>query len=87
MRKGNKPKDNIIVACNMTPVPLNNYRIGLPKKGQLIEVFNSDNKQYFGTGDFQNKPIVSQLKLWHSRKNSVEITIPPLGMIALKYQP
>ena len=86
MRKGNKPKDNIIVACNMTPVPLNNYRIGLPKKGQLIEVFNSDKKQYFGTGDFQNNPIVSQLKLWHSRKNSVEITIPPLGMIALKYQ-
>lgn len=86
IRKGNQPKDNVIIACNMTPVPLENYRIGLPKKGSLIEVFNSDNKSFFGTGDFKNKTLISEGALWHSRKNSTEITIPPLGMVAFKYQ-
>ncbi|MGB6268963.1 MAG: 1,4-alpha-glucan branching protein GlgB [Olleya sp.] len=85
IRKGNKPKDNLVIACNMTPVPLENYRIGLPKKGTVSEIFNSDDKQFFGTGDFKNKPLISQAKLWHSRKNSVEINIPPLGMIVFKY--
>ena len=86
IRKGDKPKDNVIVACNMTPVPLENYRIGLPKKGELVEVFNSDNKSFFGTGDFKNEALISETTLWHSRKNSTEITIPPLGMVAFKYQ-
>ncbi|WP_054851178.1 1,4-alpha-glucan branching protein GlgB [Olleya sp. ITB9] len=86
IRKGNKPKDNLIIACNMTPVPLENYRIGLPKKGQLTEIFNSDDSSYFGTGDFKNQTLISQSKLWHSRKNSVEITIPPLGISILKYK-
>ncbi|WP_397362912.1 1,4-alpha-glucan branching protein GlgB [Olleya sp. R77988] len=86
IRKGNKPKDNLVIACNMTPVPLENYRIGLPKKGKLTQIFNSDDKSYFGTGDFENKNLTSQAKLWHSRKNSIEITIPPLGMVVFKYQ-
>ncbi|WGD34351.1 1,4-alpha-glucan branching protein GlgB [Olleya sp. YS] len=85
IRKGNKPKDNVIVACNMTPVPLVNYRIGLPKKGTLTEIFNSDNASFYGSSNFENKPLTSQTKLWHARKNSTEITIPPLGMVVLKY--
>ena len=86
IRKGNTPKDNLIVACNMTPVPLENYRIGVPKKGQLTQLFNSDDTIFFGTGDFNNnKALITQAKLWHTRKNSTEITIPPLGMVIFKY--
>ena len=28
IRKGNEPKDNLIIACNMTPVPKENYKVG-----------------------------------------------------------
>ncbi|WP_204345911.1 1,4-alpha-glucan branching protein GlgB [Psychroserpens algicola] len=85
IRKGEKRKDDIIVACNMTPISRENYRIGLPKKGKLKEVFNSDQKTYFGSGEFQNKPLTSQKKAWQFRDHSAEITIPPLGMVAFKY--
>lgn len=85
VRKGYKPKDDIIVACNMTPIARENYRIGLPKKGKLMEVFNSDLKEFYGSGDFKNEPLVSNKKAWQSREHSIEITIPPLGMIAFKY--
>jgi len=85
IRKGNKPKDDVIIACNMTPIPREKYRIGLPKKGKLVEIFNSDNKAYFGSGEFKNDTVVSELVDWQFRKHSVEITVPPLGMIAFKY--
>ncbi|WP_452233109.1 1,4-alpha-glucan branching protein GlgB [Lacinutrix sp. MEBiC02595] len=86
IRKGKKPKDNIIIACNMTPVPREGYRIGLPKKGKLKEVFNSNEKEYFGTGDFKNKTLTSEAEKWQNRKNSVVLNIPPLTMLAFKYQ-
>ncbi|RYH74137.1 1,4-alpha-glucan branching protein GlgB [Flavobacteriaceae bacterium 144Ye] len=84
-RKGKLVKDNIIVVCNMTPIPRENYRIGLPKQGTLKEIFNSDLKSYNGTGEYQNKTLKSEKKDWQYRKHSVAITIPPLGMVAFKY--
>jgi len=85
IRKGNKPKDNIIVVCNMTPLPRENYRIGLPKKGTLKQIFNSDDVVFYGSGDFNNATITSKAKTWQNREHSAEITIPPLAMIVLKY--
>ncbi|WP_291868847.1 1,4-alpha-glucan branching protein GlgB, partial [Maribacter sp.] len=40
IRKGHDTKNDIIVACNFTPVPRENYRIGVPKSGILKEVLN-----------------------------------------------
>ncbi|WP_369049191.1 1,4-alpha-glucan branching protein GlgB [Tenacibaculum sp. UWU-22] len=85
IRKGNASKDMVIVVCNMTPVPRENYRIGVPKKGKLTEVFNSDNKNYFGSGNFTNNTIITEAKEWQYRENSIEIVIPPLAMVAFKY--
>lgn len=85
IRKGKLVKDNIIVVCNMTPIPREDYRIGLPKQGTLKEIFNSDLKSYNGTGEYQNKTLKSEKKDWQYRKHSVAITIPPLGMVAFKY--
>ncbi|WP_370392435.1 1,4-alpha-glucan branching protein GlgB [uncultured Winogradskyella sp.] len=85
MRKGNDPKDDLIIACNMTPVPRENYRMGIPRKGKLKEVFNSDLKKYFGSGNYKNKMKTSKAEPWQFRDNSVEINIPPLGMLVFKY--
>ncbi|MCD2259348.1 1,4-alpha-glucan branching protein GlgB [Psychroserpens luteolus] len=86
IRKGEKRKDDLVIACNMTPMARESYRIGLPKKGKLKEVFNSDLKAYFGTGDFKNEVLTSDKIAWQFREHSTEITIPPLGMIAFKYE-
>ena len=86
IRKGNKPADDVIVALNMTPIPREGYRIGLPKSGKLKEIFNSDLKKYFGSGSYKNKMLTSEKIDSHFRKDSVEITIPPLGMVVFKYQ-
>jgi 1,4-alpha-glucan branching enzyme len=86
MRKGENEKDTIIIVLNMTPIPREKYRIGLPKSGNLKIIFNSDDKEFNGTGNYSNKKLLSNVKIWNGRENSVELDLPPLGMIALKYQ-
>jgi 1,4-alpha-glucan branching enzyme len=86
MRHGENADDDIIIACNMTPILRENYKIGLPRKGKLVEVFNSDKKEYSGTGEFKNKLKTTKKLPWHFREHSIEITIPPLAMVAFKYK-
>jgi 1,4-alpha-glucan branching enzyme len=86
IRKGDHAKDNIIVILNLTPIPRENYRIGLPKAGILKEVFNSDLKKYNGTNHYKNKKLASDKKVWNHREHSIELNLPPLGMLAFKIE-
>lgn len=85
IRKGHDKEDHLIIACNMTPVPRDKYKIGVPRQGKLKEIFNSDLKKYFGTGKYKNTIQTVKAEPWQYRDYSVEVNIPPLGMVALKY--
>ena len=85
-RRGENDSDDIIFALNFTPIPRENYKIGLSRKGKLVEVFNSDKKEYYGSGEFKNRPKSTKKSPYHFRDYSIEITIPPLGMVAFKFQ-
>ena len=85
IRKGNDETNDLVIAINMTPVPRENYKMGVPRKGKLKEIFNSDLKKYFGSGTYKNKMQSTKANPWQFRDNSVEIDIPPLGAVALKY--
>ncbi|WP_299311581.1 1,4-alpha-glucan branching protein GlgB [uncultured Aquimarina sp.] len=84
IRKGYKEKDSLVVACNFTPVPRIKYRIGLPSKGKLVQLFNSNDKNYGGTGDFKDNEIAIEKMNWHYRNYAAEINIPPLGAVVFK---
>ncbi|MBC8768743.1 1,4-alpha-glucan branching protein GlgB [Arenibacter sp. BSSL-BM3] len=83
IRKGLNPKENIFIACNFTPVPREKYRMGISKTGQLKEIFNSDDTKYGGTG-MKNGTLKISKTPWHGYDKSVEITIPPLGVVVFK---
>jgi 1,4-alpha-glucan branching enzyme len=83
-RIGNDPKNDLVIILNMTPVPRKNYRIGVPKKGTWKEIFNSDSKAYWGSGLTNPKPLKSEAVEWQWKKDSVVLTIPPLGAVVLK---
>ncbi|RCS28014.1 1,4-alpha-glucan branching protein GlgB [Polaribacter sp. WD7] len=86
IRKGEKETQNVIVILNLTPVPRENYRVGFPKPGTLQEIFNSDCKEYNGTGNYKNTNVITEAKEWNGRINSIEIDLPPLAMVAFKYK-
>ncbi|WP_411895662.1 1,4-alpha-glucan branching protein GlgB [Winogradskyella sp. A2] len=85
IRKGHDEVNDLVIACNMTPVPRENYKMGVPRKGKLKEIFNSDLKKYFGSGEYKNKMQATNAEAWQFRDNSIEINIPPLGAVVLKY--
>ena len=74
----------IVVVLNATPVPRFNYKIGVPFGGFWKEVLNSDAKEYGGDG-FGNLGGQNAVPdFCHGRGHSLTLTLPPLGMVALK---
>ncbi len=84
IRKGNNTKDDLVIVCNMTPNVHNNYRIGLPEKGKLIQIFNSDDNQYGGSGVSNPKSIKIENTPWNGKDYSAEVTLPPLSICIFK---
>lgn len=76
-----------LIVLNFTPVPRENYRIGVPARGIYHEVFNSDST-YYGGGNVGNpKQIFSVAEPWLEYQDSVIITLPPLAGIILALTP
>ena len=59
-RKGKNPIDEIIVVLNVTPVPRHHYPIHVYGSQKRKEIFNSDDKAYWGIGDLFNKEIIME---------------------------
>ena len=57
--------------------------MGISKTGQLKEIFNSDDTKYGGTG-MKNGTLKIGKTAWHGYDKSVEINIPPLGIVVFK---
>lgn len=84
IRKGNDTKNDLIVICNFTPVVRENYRIGIPRKGELVEVFNSDAKIFGGSGVQQSGKLKVEATPYDGRDYSIALTLPPLAISVLK---
>ena len=74
----------VLVVVNATPTPQYNYRLGVPVAGRWDELLNSD------AGDLRRR-WTRQLR-WrvdtapldsHDHRQSVVLTAPPLGVVAL----
>jgi len=83
-RKGHEANEQVVIVLNMTWVPRQNYRIGVPTEGTWAEIFNSDDKAFYGSGVTNPEPIQSAAEPWHGRPNSLQLTLPPLGAVMVK---
>ena len=50
IRKSRNDEDIVLVVCNFTPVPRENYLLGVPREGRWRELLNSDATYYGGSG-------------------------------------
>lgn len=80
LRKGKRAGDELVVVANFTPVLYKKYVVGVPKKGVYEEIFSSDAKKYGGTG-VKNREKQSVKKPVGEAAYSMEITVPPLGVL------
>ena len=82
-RKGNNAKNDLIIVLNMTPVTRNNYTVGVTGEGTWAEIFNSDKKEYWGSGA-GNSPVSSEKKHWNGKDDSINIQLAPLAALVFK---
>ena len=74
----------IVFVINATPVLRHGYRIGVPAPGFWQEILNTDSEQYGGSNAGNFGGVHSEPTPWGGRQQSVSLTLPPLGVIALK---
>jgi 1,4-alpha-glucan branching enzyme len=84
IRKGDKKDEDIIIVCNFSDHTREGYPIGISKKGEYEEIFNSQSPEYDGW-DFTNKESLKTKQVkHHGRSHKLELTLPPIGVVYLK---
>jgi 1,4-alpha-glucan branching enzyme len=86
IRKARSTDDIILVACNFTPVPRHNYRVGAPCGGYWQEVLNSDGTDYWGSGQGNLGGVHAAPVSVHGRPYSLTLTLPPLAAVFFKHR-
>jgi 1,4-alpha-glucan branching enzyme len=84
IRRGPSKSDVLLVACNFTPVPRHNYRIGAPHAGFWQEILNSDSHYYGGSGQGSLGAVEAAPVPNHGQPYSLNLTLPPLAVVFLK---
>ena len=84
IRKGKSTSTIFLVACNFTPVPRRQYRIGAPLPGYWREVLNSDADAYGGSGTGNAGGVEAVPVPHHGRPYSLTLTLPPLSVLFFK---
>ena len=86
MRFASDRSNFVVIALNFTPIPRQGYRIGVPAAGFYKELINSDGAIYGGTNVGNNGGVSSKPEQWREWQHSLDVPIPPLGMIVLKLE-
>ena len=85
-RRTDEKGDSIIAVCNFTNVKRDSYKIGVPDKGSYDIVFNSDAKGFGGTGCSRKRVYKTKNTPMHGMEQSIDMVLPPLSTIYLKYR-
>jgi 1,4-alpha-glucan branching enzyme len=87
MRLSRDGARSVVCVANLSPVPREPYRVGLPQPGSWLEVLNTDSTYYGGSGVGNLGAVDAEETGWHGQPYSAEVTLPPLGVVWLRRRP
>ena len=87
IRRGKNRGEELVFVFNFTPVVREGYRVGVPSPGFYQERLNSDSSYYGGSNVGLGGGLETEPKKYHGRPQSLNLTLPPLGMLVLKPEP
>ncbi len=74
----------IAVAINFAGHPHHDWNLGLPRKGNWVEILNTDAEEFGGSGVGNMGQVTADGEGTHGQPFSARITIPPLGAVWFK---
>jgi 1,4-alpha-glucan branching enzyme len=72
-----------VVVLNLTPVPREHYRIGVPESGTYTKLLSSDDREWGGSGYGEFERLETEPSAFHGYSQSVALTLPPLGAVVI----
>ncbi|MBR1456313.1 MAG: 1,4-alpha-glucan branching protein GlgB [Oscillospiraceae bacterium] len=87
LRSAEKEKSFVVCVCNFTPVSYEDFVIGLPCAGTLMEILNSDDLQYGGRGEGNPDPIRSRNEAFLDMQHSAALTLPAMSALFFRFTP
>ncbi|MCE8018040.1 1,4-alpha-glucan branching protein GlgB [Halomonas sp. MCCC 1A17488] len=73
----------MLVVANLTPIPREGYRLGVPRPGRWEEIFNSDAECYGGSNLGNLGQLHAEDAPLHGQTASLTMTLPPLAVVML----
>ena len=74
----------LVCVANLSPVPREGYRVGLPRGGEWVEALNTDSTYYSGGGVGNLGKVTAVTPGWHDQPFSAALTLPPLAVVWLR---
>ncbi len=84
IRRARDPQDFSVMVTNFTPVPRQDYRIGVPDGGRYREMLNSDGEVYGGSNMGNWGGVDAVARPMHGFDYSISLVVPPLGFVLFK---
>ncbi len=81
VRRSRDTAEFVVVVANFTPVPREEYRLGVPEEGTYAELLNSDAAEYGGSDVRNTMPLPAEPKASNALPHSIIVTLPPLGIV------
>lgn len=79
-----KEGEPLLVVANLTPVPREAYRVGVPYGGNWVELLNSDAEMYAGSNLGNGGGVHADEIKSHGQPVSLSLNLPPLAVLILK---
>jgi 1,4-alpha-glucan branching enzyme len=83
MRKGKEDGSEILVLLNMTPVVRKGWEVHVKGTEPWEELFNSDARQFWGTGTVHNTKVAQSLNK-ESQWSVIQVDLPALAAVFLR---
>ncbi|WP_297430150.1 1,4-alpha-glucan branching protein GlgB [Clostridium sp.] len=83
-RRSRNDEDTLVFVINFTSTVYYDYQIGVPILGEYVELFNTDDSKYGGSGQIMGEPLIAEKAPFHNQPYSLKIKVPPMATLVLK---
>lgn len=80
LRVGAAEDKPLVVVCHFTPVPRQDYRVGVPRAGKYRRLLNTDDGKYRGSHSEGDLVVEAEPEKWQGKDQSFLIDLPPLSV-------
>lgn len=86
LRKSDSKNQKIYCITNFTPVPHDNFLMGVQDEGSYQLLLNTDDKKYWGSSYKVVKSMTSKKQAWNNQSAAISLNLPPLASLFIIFK-